>query len=208
MEIHPPTHPIMSVREFLVHLSMVTLGILIALGLEQSVEAYHHRELAKEARENMRSEIRDNKKELDTHLGEIAKLEKERNNDLDVIDKMLAHVKLTEASMALNFSGATLNSASWTTASTIGALVYMDYREVKNFAEVYKKQEFYDQMQNEQIKMVQVGLGMMNSLSAGKTPDDELRAIRNQLLQSHSGLVVLDQLGHQLDAAYDKLLGK
>jgi hypothetical protein len=208
MEIHPPLHPIMSVREFLVHLSMVTLGILIALGLEQSVEAYHHRELAKEARENMRSEIRDNKKELDDHLGEIAKLKKERGEDLQVINKLLAHEKLTEMSLSLNFSGATLNSASWTTASTIGALVYMDYRDVKQFAEVYKRQEFYDQLQNEQIKMVQVGLGMMNSFDAGKVPDEELRAIRNQLLQSDAALVVLDQLGRQLDAQYDKLLTK
>jgi hypothetical protein len=63
-------------------------------------------------------------------------------------------------------------------------------------------------MQNEQIKMVQVGLGMMSSLDESKPTDDELRAIRSQLLQSHASLVVLDQLGHQLDAEYDKLLGK
>jgi len=207
MEIHAPLHPIMSLREFLVHLSMVTLGILIALGLEQSVEAYHHRELAREARENIRSEIRDNKKDLDKHLADLDGLRKERKDDLVVIEKMLGHEKLKEASMSINFYGATLSSASWSTASTVGALVYMDYAEVKQLAEAYKKQEFYDQLQNEQIKMVQVGLGLMSSIGESKPTDDELRAVRSQLLQSHASLVVLDQLGRQLDAEYDKVLG-
>ena len=206
MEIHAPHHPIMSVREFLVHLSMVTLGILIALGLEQSVEAYHHRELASEARENIRSEIRDNKKELDKHLADLTRLEKERADDLAVIEKVLAHEKLKEMSMSINFYGATFSSASWSTASTVGALVYMPYGEVKKFAGAYKKQEFYDQLQNEQIRMVQVGLGMMSTFSAGKPSDDELRAIRNQLLQSNAGLIVLDQLGKQLSAEYEQAL--
>jgi hypothetical protein len=44
---------------------MITIGILIALGFEQAVEAWHHHELGVPARENILSEIHDNKREVD-----------------------------------------------------------------------------------------------------------------------------------------------
>jgi hypothetical protein len=41
MEIHPPEHPIFTWKQFFIHMSTVCLGLVIALGLEQSVEALH-----------------------------------------------------------------------------------------------------------------------------------------------------------------------
>jgi hypothetical protein len=207
MEIHAPHHPIMSFKEFLVHLSMVTVGILIALGLEQSVESYHHYHLAEEARQNMLTEIAENKKELDAHLSGLKDLQKQRRDDVRVIERMLAHEHMTEMSMSLNFANASLNSASWATASTVGALAYMGYGDVKQFAEIYRQQDFYNHLQDDEVKNVQIGLGMMNSFDGPSKPsDEELRAIRRQLLQSDAALVVLGQLGQQLTAGYAKLL--
>jgi len=157
MEIHAPHHPIMSLREFMVHLLTVTVGILIALGLEQSVETYHHHRLAAEARENMLIEVRDNQKELDKHLADLGKLQQDREHGIGLVDRLLAHKHLGSEEVVLNFSGATLNSASWTTASTVGAMAYMEYGEVKRFAEVYKLQDLYERLQNDQIQTVQTG---------------------------------------------------
>jgi hypothetical protein len=42
IDIHPPQHAPMTRREFFTHLFIVILGILIAIGLEQTVEALHH----------------------------------------------------------------------------------------------------------------------------------------------------------------------
>ena len=67
MEIHPPGH-IQSFRDVAIHLAIVTAGILIALGLEQTVEFFNHRRLVAEARANILSEIRDNKQELDKQV--------------------------------------------------------------------------------------------------------------------------------------------
>ena len=56
MDIHKPkaAH---SIREFLIEIGTIICGILIALGLEQGIEAVHHREISREAREAIRSEI-------------------------------------------------------------------------------------------------------------------------------------------------------
>ena len=59
MEIHKPkaAH---SWREFLIEIGTIVLGILIALGLEQSIEALHERQLAHEAQDAIDAEMRGN----------------------------------------------------------------------------------------------------------------------------------------------------
>ena len=46
MDIHPPSGPVHSFRDFCLHLLTVILGILIALSLEGLIEWRHHRSLA------------------------------------------------------------------------------------------------------------------------------------------------------------------
>jgi hypothetical protein len=41
MEVHAPHHPLNTWREFWIHLGTITVGLLIALGLEQTVEGMH-----------------------------------------------------------------------------------------------------------------------------------------------------------------------
>lgn len=43
MEVHPPEHPIFTWKQFFIHMATICLGLLIALGLEQAVEAMHRR---------------------------------------------------------------------------------------------------------------------------------------------------------------------
>jgi hypothetical protein len=78
VEIHPP-HAIRSWKDFLVELLTITTGILIALSLEGIRESMRDRALVREARENIRREIADNKREVD---GEIAGMD-ERGKKID-----------------------------------------------------------------------------------------------------------------------------
>ena len=48
LDVHPPHEPIHSWKAYLLHMSTIVLGLLIAIGLEQSVEAIHR---ARETRE-------------------------------------------------------------------------------------------------------------------------------------------------------------
>jgi hypothetical protein len=68
MEVHPPHHAIGSWREFFVHMTTIVLGLLIAVGLEQSVEMLHRRHLRQELQENFRAEAGRNVKILTRHL--------------------------------------------------------------------------------------------------------------------------------------------
>jgi hypothetical protein len=61
MDVHPPHAGIHSWKDFWIHLGTITIGLLIAIGLEQSVEWMHHlhqrhvleADLREEARKNL-----------------------------------------------------------------------------------------------------------------------------------------------------------
>jgi hypothetical protein len=60
MEVHPPEHGIHSWRDFFVHMATICLGLLIAIGLEQSVEAVHHQHQRHQLKEDLRAEAERN----------------------------------------------------------------------------------------------------------------------------------------------------
>jgi hypothetical protein len=82
IDIHPPQHAAITRRDFFVHLGIVVLGILIAIGLEQTVEYFHHRDQVADLGEQMRVEaqnnlplIRDSITRLETQNAYIRSLE-------------------------------------------------------------------------------------------------------------------------------------
>ena len=85
MEVHPPHSPVRSIKDFMVHLLAITIGLLIALGLEASVEWMHHRRLVHEARQNIAQEIRDNQQNLAKEMSSLPREEDQLEKLLKVI---------------------------------------------------------------------------------------------------------------------------
>jgi hypothetical protein len=83
MEIHKPK-PVHSWREFLKEYAIIVLGVLTALGLEQSVEAFHERQLAREAEAAIRAEMTDNVNRIQYRLSYQSCIEK-RLDDISAL---------------------------------------------------------------------------------------------------------------------------
>jgi hypothetical protein len=56
LDIHPPHAPTHGWRDFFIHIATIVVGLLIAVGLEQTVEAIHRHNEAASLREDMHSE--------------------------------------------------------------------------------------------------------------------------------------------------------
>jgi hypothetical protein len=56
MEVHPPHAPLHTWKDFWIHLGTITIGLLIAISLEQSVEALHHHHQRLELEADLRTE--------------------------------------------------------------------------------------------------------------------------------------------------------
>jgi len=68
MEVHAPEHAIHTRREFLIHMLAITLGLLIAIGLDQGVEYLHNHHLRHQLEENVLAEAQRNVDILNTHF--------------------------------------------------------------------------------------------------------------------------------------------
>ena len=60
IDIHPAHHGSFTRRDFFIHLGIVVLGILIAIGLEQTAEAIHHYHQRRQLEEDLREEAQHN----------------------------------------------------------------------------------------------------------------------------------------------------
>jgi len=53
IEVHPPHQGVDTRGQFFIHIAAITIGLLIAIGLEQTVVYFHHRHQLQEARRDM-----------------------------------------------------------------------------------------------------------------------------------------------------------
>jgi hypothetical protein len=60
LDVHPPHEPIHTWRGFLIHIATITIGLLIAIGLEQLVEHLHHRQQAAAISGKLKAESNEN----------------------------------------------------------------------------------------------------------------------------------------------------
>jgi len=70
LDVHPPEHAATTWRDFFIHIATIVLGLLIAIGLEQTVEFFHHRHQAHQLRADLRAEaeLRINGLQLDEKI--------------------------------------------------------------------------------------------------------------------------------------------
>src|ERR1700689_3634043 len=85
IDIHPPHQPIHGWREFFLHLATITIGLLIALGLEGMVEWQHHRHLVHEAEASLHNEIKSNSDAMKRALDSLHKNQENLKRDVSLL---------------------------------------------------------------------------------------------------------------------------
>lgn len=60
LDVHPPEHAAHTWRDFFIHIATICVGLLIAIGLEQTVEAIHHHHQREFLEEEMLDEAQEN----------------------------------------------------------------------------------------------------------------------------------------------------
>ena len=208
LEVHAPEAKIHGSGDFLLHLFTITVGLLIALSLEGSVEWWHHRNLRLEADANLAQEIQDNQKEL---AATRAAFSKERDNVMETLQFLEARAagkpfETHQRALALTLS--TLQNASWRTAEATGALGYIEYRHVQRFASAYQLQETYSALQTQTLEEF---LRFQSFVIYGTLPETmpakDAELARTDLLRAFSHRVAMAQIGAALAKTYEAALG-
>ena len=139
MDVHPPHEPVHTWRDAFIHLGIVTVGLFIALTLEGIVEYVHHRDLVREARENIRQELQGNHRAIGENLASIDRQSAMIQDDLATLRAMEVDPR-GHHSLSFAFSFSTLDDAAWQSARDTGALGFMPYKEVQLDADLYQLQ--------------------------------------------------------------------
>src|ERR1035437_998277 len=138
MDIHPPMGRSESLKEIAVHILVVTIGILIALGLEGIRETWREHVAVSEARESFLAELRldrdqlakdqENVKQVDAQLDQII-------SNMPQLTKSPADLekRVLDLHPAFYF----FRTTAWEAALSGGALSHMRREELDGFVDAY-----------------------------------------------------------------------
>ncbi len=203
MEIHPPEKPIHTFKDFLLQLMTITIGILIALSLEGLLEWSHHRTLVREAKENLRQEMLDNKKGLEKFVASLPALKSNEDEALRLIGDLRAHRKSSVHTLNFTYEVALLSSTSWSAAQAAGAIAFMPYRDVQRYATIYDLQRKLDGMQDRLFESL---IAAEPSQDPDNASSSALREWEQHIHTSRTTAKNVEDWARGLLAEYDKAL--
>lgn len=207
LDVHAPHERIHGFRDFLLHLLTITIGLLIALGLEGLVEMRHHHQLREEADSNMRREIEDNRKELAAVHAAVVKQREDLKNVLAYVQARSNNQSRKTNELNVNFRFGTFKSASWSTASATGALSFMDYSHVQKYADAYELQTEFMALQRETLQgILKTQAYFEYGFDPDKFPASDAEAAKSDVRLDLSQLTAIDQVGQTLDSVYAEAL--
>jgi len=208
MEVHPPHGPIHSIKEFMVHLLAITIGLLIALGLESSVEWVHHRHLARDARENILQEVRANQQMVARQLSVLPAEEKRLDEILRGVDDV-QHGRPTKQLGDFMWTSILLQDSAWRTASSTGAVAFMSYDEVQRYSVLYGVQQLNGSILDRNLAdRHEMDVFIDRMQSPGKLSDAEFESGKRSILSAKFRELEFNEIDTALNASYTKLLSQ
>ncbi len=149
MDIHAPDKPLHNVKDFAIHIAVVTIGILIALGLEGLREVVHDHALVRETRENFTLELEKDRT--------AARLELERDQQVFAMLNQLVqdlpalerdHPEQISARLAqVSNAGYFLPADTWQAALSTGALAHFSPAELSKYSLAFYAIRAYSEVQ-------------------------------------------------------------
>jgi hypothetical protein len=142
LDVHAPHESLHSWRDFFLHLTTITIGLLIALSLEGLVEWQHHRHLVHDAEASLHDEINNNATNITGALSVLHKREDALKHDVSVLKYVAANGQYPkDKDMSVDFSIVGFDSVAWKTAQSTGAFSYMPYDLAQDYSRIYMQQD-------------------------------------------------------------------
>ena len=185
LDVHPPHTKIGNASEFFLHLFTITIGLLIAVGIEAAVERHQHHELASEARQTMTAEIRKNAASMTGALADIGREQQKLEQNLAALRKVRLNPDDPSAgnlNLDISYNTTGLEDTGWRTAQATGALAFMPYVDAEKYSSIYDAAESFvkeeDQLSEDEAHLL--GAVEKVHVGEGKSTKDAADAIAEQ----------------------------
>jgi hypothetical protein len=145
LDVHPPEHTPHTWRDFFIHIATIVIGLLIAIGLEQTVEYIHHRHQVAETRRALHNERLMNIKRFAVTTNEFRRFAPVLENNLAIFVylKQRPGAPASQWPGALDWNHLTLSfvDSAWNTAEHGDVVAYMPDPEVRADTRLYHRLE-------------------------------------------------------------------
>ena len=137
LDVHPPHEAVHTWKDFLIHIATIVVGLIIAVGIEQTVEAIHHRHELQKAREELRDDLQSNRRANAKQLELVHQIQAELNADMMLLLAHRASNKPLTAPLHFDWEFRRTRSAAWETNKQSGALNLMPHPELGYYDYVF-----------------------------------------------------------------------
>jgi hypothetical protein len=138
LDVHPPHEAAHTWKDFLIHIATIVIGLIIAVGLEQTVEFFHHREQLHQLHEDLHAESLRN---LHIALADIDECETNHAFVTAIYQEVVVanrdHRSPILHTTLGNSSYVKPASAAWTVAQQSGTLGLLPRDEAQRYVRVY-----------------------------------------------------------------------
>ena len=143
LDVHAPHEVLHTWKDFFIHIAIIVIGLLIAVGLEQTVEYFHHRQQVAEIRRSLAEERRINEAIFTSACSEFRRYAPILLGSLQTLTYLRTHPGASPSQWPGRFSFYMLiihfQDSAWKTALQSAALEYMPRAEVRNYSDVYAR---------------------------------------------------------------------
>ena len=130
LDVHPVHHAANSWKEFFVHIATIVIGLLIAVGLEQTVEHFHHRHLAGEARASIQRELIQGASTLQESEDRLLADQQSLEKDLELLDSSTPDAQTLQA-LQYTWKLNRIVDAAWSAARTDGSIALIPSKQIE-----------------------------------------------------------------------------
>jgi hypothetical protein len=167
LDVHPAPHAAHGWRDFFVHIVTIVIGLLIALGLEQAAEGFHHRAQVREAREAIVQEHATNVQEF-ARTTELFRRETKRfQTNLAVLQFLQQHPDAAPESWPgrINWHNylTSFSSAAWETAQHTGVTARLPPAELRQLEQLYRQLAIVQTSNAERLRAISAARRYMAS---------------------------------------------
>ena len=181
----------------------VTAGVLIALFINELVVWKQNSDLVAEAREMIRHEIADNKKDLEATLSGLPRDREAMEKSIKFATDMMAAGKTSVTAIELHYNMADLSDTSWRTAERTGALGFMDYSEVQRLSKLYDFQELFVLQQRSILTQLSLASSMLQGQFDPDKPNlKDLETFRARVMELRAAVGIQEDFAKRLAANY------
>lgn len=170
------------------HLITITIGLVIALGLEGAVEWWHHRNVVHEAEAHIREEFESNQRLVPVNVSSVRADEKRIAADIKQLLSLREGQKIQHGNLEYTVSWSSFSESAWKAAQSSGALVYINLRTAQDLEGVYTQQEFV-------------------ATTAERIYENQTRAIAPLFITGDPNAMSRDEIQTTLERSADLLLG-